>query len=120
MSDERHPRTEPRPVGESLDRLSRSLSGMGAQPLVSVFTEWPKVVGDTLAAHCRPLSLDGTKLVIAVDEPAWATQIRYLETELLRRLAQVVEGPPVQSIEVRVNPGETSPKRGSRGGRNEA
>ncbi len=119
VSDERHPRTEPRPIGESLDRLSRSLSGMGAQPLVSVFTEWPKVVGDTLAAHCRPLSLDGTKLVIAVDEPAWATQVRYLETELLGRLAEVVEGPPVRSIEVRVNPGETSPKRGSRGGRNQ-
>ena len=120
MSDDRPPRTEPRPVGESLDRLSRSLSGMGAQPLVSVFTEWPKVVGETLAAHCRPLSLDGTKLVIAVDEPAWATQVRYLETELLRRLAEVVEGPPVRSIEVRVNPGETSPKRGPQGGRERA
>jgi predicted nucleic acid-binding Zn ribbon protein len=103
---------EPRPLGESLDRLSRSLSGVGAQPLVSVFTEWPKVVGETLAAHCRPLSLDGTRLVIAVDEPAWATQIRYLETELLARLAAVVEGPPVASIEVRVSPGEDHPKRG--------
>ena len=103
---------EPRRVGDSLDRLSRSLSGVGAQPLVSVFTEWPKVVGDTLAAHCRPLALDGTRLVIAVDEPAWATQIRYLETELLGRLAEVVDGPPVASIEVRVSPGETSRKRG--------
>ena len=86
---------------------------MGAQPLVSVFTEWPKVVGETLAAHCRPLSLDGTRLVIAVDEPAWATQIRYLETELLARLAAVVEGPPVASIEVRVSPGEDEPETGA-------
>ncbi len=103
---------EPRPVGESLDKLTRSLSGIGAQPLASVFTEWTKVVGETLAAHCRPVALDGTKLVIAVDEPGWATQIRYLETELLGRLAQAVGGPPVASIEVRVSPGDDSPKRG--------
>ena len=108
MSDRR----EPRPVGESLDRLTRSLSGVGAQPLASVFTEWPKVVGDTLAAHCRPVSLDGTRLVIAVDEPAWATQVRYLETELIARVAEVVGGPPVQAIEVRVSPSESSPRRG--------
>ena len=108
MSDRR----EPRPVGESLDRLTRSLSGVGAQPLASVFTEWPKVVGDTLAAHCRPVSLDGTRLVIAVDEPAWATQVRYLEVELIARVAEVVGGPPVEAIEVRVSPGESSPKRG--------
>ena len=67
-----------------------------------MFTEWPRVVGDTLAAHCRPLSLDGTRLVIGVDESAWATQIRYLERELIARLAEVVGGPPVASIEVRV------------------
>ena len=102
---------EPRRVGESLDRLSRSLSGVGAKPLASVFTEWPKVVGETLAAHCRPLSLDGTRLVIAVDEPAWATQIRYLETELLERLAEVVEGQRVAAIEVRVSPSDNAVKR---------
>ena len=102
----------PRPVGESLDRLARSLSGVGAQPLASVFTEWPRVVGDTLAAHCRPLALDGTRLVIAVDEAAWATQVRYLERELIARLAEVVGGAPVASIEVRVAPSESPPKRG--------
>ncbi len=77
-----------------------------------MFTEWPRVVGDTLAAHCRPLSLDGTRLVIAVDESAWATQIRYLERELIARLAEVVGGPPVASIEVRVAPSENDPRRG--------
>ena len=112
MSDHR----EPRPVGESLDRLARTLSGVGAQPLASVFTEWPRVVGDTLAAHCRPLSLDGTRLVIGVDESAWATQIRYLERDLIARLAEVVGGPPVASIEVRVAPSENDARRGRKRG----
>ena len=87
LSDFRPERPEPKQVGEGLDRLTRSLSGVGAQPLATVFTEWSVVVGETLAAHCRPLALDGTRLVIGVDESAWATQVRFLETELLERLA---------------------------------
>jgi hypothetical protein len=58
------------------------------------------------------LSLDGTRLVIAVDEPAWATQVRYLERELIARLAEVVGGALVASIEVRVAPSENDPRRG--------
>jgi predicted nucleic acid-binding Zn ribbon protein len=104
VSDPGSERTEPKRVGEGLDRLARSLSGVGAQPLATVFTEWQAVVGDTLAAHCRPLALDGTRLVIGVDEPAWATQVRFLETELLARLAEVVTTAQVRSIEVRVIP----------------
>lgn len=100
MSD----RSEPKRVGEGLDRVARGLSGIGAQPLATVFTEWSVIVGDTLAAHCRPLALDGTRLVIGVDEAAWATQVRFLETELLARLAEVVAATPVRSIEVRVTP----------------
>jgi len=108
-------RPEPKQVGEGLDRLARSLSGVGAQPLATVFTEWQVVVGETLAAHCRPLALDGTRLVIGVDEPAWATQVRFLETELLARLEEVVTGTPVRSIEVRVAPHGEPAKRARKG-----
>ena len=108
-------RSEPKQVGEGLDRLARSLSGVGAQPLATVFTEWSTVVGETLAAHCRPLALDGTRLVIGVDEAAWATQVRFLETELLDRLREVVAGTLVRSIEVRVAPGGEPAKRPRKG-----
>jgi predicted nucleic acid-binding Zn ribbon protein len=111
VSDSGSDRTEPKRVGEGLDRLARSLSGVGAQPLATVFTEWHVVVGETLAAHCRPLALDGTRLVIGVDEPAWATQVRFLETELLARLAEVVAATPVRSIEVRVSPSPGAAER---------
>lgn len=112
MSD----RHEPRRVGESLDQLTRSLSGVGAQPLASVFSEWPRVVGETLAAHTRPVSLDGSRLVIAVEESAWATQVRYLERELIARIAEVVGGQPVASIEVRVAPSERPARKPRKGG----
>jgi len=48
------------------------------------------------------VSLDDGRLVIEVDEPGWATQLRYLETTLRERLADVAGGFQVRAIEVRV------------------
>ena len=50
----------------------------------------------------RPVSLDGGRLVVEVDEPGWATQLRYLEATLRERLAAVTGGFHVRSLEVRV------------------
>jgi predicted nucleic acid-binding Zn ribbon protein len=41
-------------------------------------------------------------LVVGVDDPAWATQLRFLESELLERLAAEFGPGEVTSIEVRV------------------
>jgi hypothetical protein len=46
--------------------------------------------------------LDDGRLVVEVDEPGWATQLRYLESELLARLAAVAGAGAVRSIDVRV------------------
>ena len=51
-----------------------------------------------------PCSLDDGRLVVEVDEPGWATQLRYLEADLLERLAAVAGAGAVRSIEVRVTP----------------
>jgi hypothetical protein len=42
--------------------------------------------------------------VVAVDEPAWATQLRWLEADLLARLNDVLGPGQVARIEVRVLP----------------
>ena len=47
---------------------------------------------------------DGTLLVVTVDDPAWATQLKFLESTLRRRLAEVA-GATVERIEVRVSRG---------------
>ena len=57
--------------------------------------------GDAVAAHVKPVKLDGTKLIVEVDDPAWATQLRFLETTLKQRLLEVA-GATIESVEVRV------------------
>ena len=42
----------------------------------AVFSRWDEIVGTALAAHLRPVRVDGRALVVTVDHPAWATQAR--------------------------------------------
>jgi predicted nucleic acid-binding Zn ribbon protein len=62
------------------------------------------MVGESVAQHSRPRSLRDGVLVVAVDEPAWATQLRWLEADLLTRLREVLGPDQVARIEVRVQP----------------
>ena len=94
---------DPRRLGESLDTVVRSLGGPGAGPLAAVFDGWEEVAGP-LAAHCRLLALAGRTLVVAVDQPGRATEVRYRGADLLRRLAEVAGAGVVERLEVQVRP----------------
>jgi predicted nucleic acid-binding Zn ribbon protein len=96
----------PRTVGESLDRVARSLGVPRASALTAVFSAWPELVGEAVAAHATPRRLRDGVLLVAVDQPAWATQLRWLEADLLRRLAEEVGAGVVGSLDVRVRTGD--------------
>jgi predicted nucleic acid-binding Zn ribbon protein len=90
-------------MGGALDRVVRHLGGPSVDALGALYQQWDELVGPRLSGHTRPLSLRGGTLVIGVTDPAWATQLRFLESTLLERLAGL-DGAPVTSIEVRVRP----------------
>ncbi len=105
---------EPLPIGDSLNSVIRSLrnesastagsadpSDQTARQMGGVFGRWVEAVGDAIAAHVKPIKLDGTKLVVEVDDPAWATQLRFLEATLKQRLLEVA-GATIETVEVRV------------------
>jgi predicted nucleic acid-binding Zn ribbon protein len=98
------PRSElgPHPVSESLDRVTRRIGAPRASVLTEVFSRWEQVVGAEVAAHAEPRSLRGGVLVIAVDQPAWATQLRFLGADLLARVRDATGCSEVTEIQVRV------------------
>jgi len=93
---------EPKSLKASLDRVARSLGGPDAGSLSGVFGQWADIVGPQLAAHARPLSLSSGVLIVAVTEPAWATELTYLNSELLRRFGEALGEGVVQRVEVRL------------------
>jgi predicted nucleic acid-binding Zn ribbon protein len=93
---------EPVPLTAALDGVLRSLrGGAGRAEVGGVFGRWDDVVGPVIAAHVRPLRLEEGTLLVQVDEPAWATQLRLLGDDIRRRLAEVT-GVQVERLEVRV------------------
>jgi predicted nucleic acid-binding Zn ribbon protein len=58
-----------------------------------VFSGWEGIVGGEIAAHCRPVSLHDGVLVLAVDHPAWANQLRFMTAELLTRITEAAGRP---------------------------
>jgi predicted nucleic acid-binding Zn ribbon protein len=98
------------PINESLNSVVRSLrndvpdsvsAGQTASQMGGVFGRWDEAVGDAVAKHVKPVKLDGARLVVEVDDPAWATQLRFLETTLKQRLLDVA-GVTIETIEARV------------------
>jgi len=94
---------EPRSLGASLERVAEGLGLPGSGGIGRVFARWTQIVGPTMAAHVTPLLLDAERLVVRVDHPAWATQVRHFSTGLLDRVAEVaqVDRPTVLDVRIR-------------------
>lgn len=104
--------TSPDPVSisKSLDAVVRSLRGPSREAVGGLFGRWVDAVGEQVAQHVKPVKLDERVLVVEVDDPAWATQVKFLTTMIIERLQQVANV-RVERIEVRVE------RRGARGAR---
>lgn len=73
------------------------------EALGAVFDGWDSAVGASVAAHCRPVSLVDGVLRVSADQPGWATQLRYLAADVIRRLNETVGEGVVSRIDVQVH-----------------
>lgn len=92
---------DPIPLSHSLDGVVRSLRGPSRQAVGGLFGRWAEAVGEQVAQHVTPLKLDEGVLVVEVDDPAWATQVKFLSATIAERLATVASV-RVERIDVRV------------------
>jgi predicted nucleic acid-binding Zn ribbon protein len=94
---------EPMPLSVSLDGVVKSLRGPSRRAVAGLFGRWAEAVGEQVAEHVRPVKLDAGVLSVEVDDPAWATQVKFLAPTIIARLAEVA-GTQVDRIQVRVDP----------------
>ncbi len=69
---------------------------------------WREIVGDAIAAHAEVRSVRSGECTIAVDGPAWATQLRYGSSDLLARVNERCGEGSVTSIRVVVSGSRTT------------
>jgi predicted nucleic acid-binding Zn ribbon protein len=92
----------PRPLGPSLERVAKHLGAPRATTLRLVFSHWTDIVGDAVADHVKPVSLVAGVLRVEADQPAWASEARFLGPEIVRRCEAVTGDDAVRRVEVRV------------------
>lgn len=92
----------PRKVSESIDTVAAALGAPPSGVMSSVFRHWEALVGPDIAAHAMPTSLRGGVLVLAVDQPVWAAQLRFLTDDLKCRIKAVTGSDAVSDIRIRV------------------
>lgn len=76
-----------------------------------VFSRWEAILGRDVGQHVDPESFADGRLVVRTDSTAWATQMKLLAPDVVRRLNEVLGEGTVQVIDVE-GPRGPSWKRG--------
>lgn len=109
-------RPDPRDPQDIASVLRRVLGSLGWQEGMSsgrVLEEWEEIVGEQIAAHCRPVSLDAGILLVSASSSAWATQLRMLSPQLVTRIHEHVGAAVIAELRV-TGPAAQSWKKGRR------
>jgi predicted nucleic acid-binding Zn ribbon protein len=93
---------DPERLGPTVDKVARRLGAPTAAALSGLFGRWDEIVGEAIAAHAQPSALRDGRLIVTVDETAWAAQLRYMGEELVSRCCEVLGPDAVRRIEIRV------------------
>jgi predicted nucleic acid-binding Zn ribbon protein len=115
-------RDDPQPLDAAIKGLLDTEGWTMAVATGSVFGRWAQIVGPELADHTQPEALRDGELTVVADSTAWATQLRLLAAQLVRRLNAELGPGAVRRVKVRGpvtatrRPGEWR-VRGSRGPR---
>ena len=115
----RQRREDPAPLDAVIGSLVAEVGWEVSLAAGSLFSRWAQIVGADLAAHTAPERLTDGELVVSADSTAWATQLRLLAGNLVRRLNAELGDGTVRRVHVH-GPGAPAARRGEwrvRGGR---
>jgi predicted nucleic acid-binding Zn ribbon protein len=94
-------RDDPQPLGMAIEGLLDDQGWRTSAAVGSVFGRWEQIVGEALAAHTRPGGFTDGELLVIADSTAWATQVRLLRAQLIRRLNSELGNGTVTGVKVR-------------------
>ncbi|MDO4919122.1 DUF721 domain-containing protein [Kocuria sp.] len=82
-----HSQRDPRPLGSVVDTLMTHRGWKTPVNVSSVLADWPSLVGERNAAHSWPEHFADTVVQVRCDSTAYATQLRLIQSQILRSIA---------------------------------
>ena len=106
----------PTALAGEVARLTRRAGWAERLGAAQVAAAWVDIVGEELTAHCEPVRLSGRILTVRAASPVWATQLRYLTSQLIERTDAVLGPGSVRDVNVTVGRLEGGSPRGGAAG----
>ena len=91
---------DPQPFGRLLGGIA---ADRGWQPRIAegtLFGMWEQIVGPDIAAHATPTELRENVLHVQAESTAWATQLRYVQSQIIAKIAAAVGDGAVTSLRI--------------------
>ena len=102
-------RRGPRPIGEAVTALQRSLAP--ATVLAEVQRAWPAAVGEMVAREATPLSERSGTVTVVCSSSTWANELSLMAPTMIEQLNAAIGRPAVRKLRC-----VTGTARGRRGG----
>ncbi|MQY05272.1 DUF721 domain-containing protein [Actinomadura macrotermitis] len=91
---------DPQAFGSAIRELMAARGWEQRAAVGGVFGNWPGIVGPELAEHTKPDRFEDGELTVVADSTTWATQLRLLRTQLMRRLNEELGQGTVKQVKV--------------------
>ena len=56
-----------------------------------VYSSWPRIVGEKMAAHATPVRTTQKVLYVEVDDPLWLSQLKYMKIDIMEKIETTVK-----------------------------
>ncbi|MBL1292414.1 MAG: DUF721 domain-containing protein [Thiotrichales bacterium] len=98
--------SRPRSINQILNNRQGGLSDLiaGASARMELTQHVTKYLPLAMHDHCWVTAINESEMTIVTDSPAWASKLRYLSRELIRKLKQETSLPTISYIKVKVSP----------------
>ncbi len=93
---------DPSVIGETLENYLAYLGAPPIRTLGALVERWSDIVGPALSEPTRPIELVDGVLVIGCDDATWASQVGWMETQIIRRFHELFPETQVRKITVRI------------------
>ncbi|MBD0024210.1 DUF721 family protein [Gordonia pseudamarae] len=104
---------DPQPLGRLAAQISANRGWQADIGKGMVFGMWDTIVGPDIAAHAQPTLLRDKVLHVQAESTAWATQLRYIQAQVLAKIAAGAGHGLVTSLRI-TGPTAPSWKKGPR------
>lgn len=92
---------DPVPLRQGLERFFKHLGAPPLDVVTELANRWPDIVGPALAGPTRPVELVDGVLTVSCDDPAWASQIGWMESQIKERFNVVFPDVTVTRVAAR-------------------